>query len=187
MIPIVKTASLIQGFFDRQNWRFCFIGGLALQAWGEQRVTKDVDLTLLTGFGSEEKFIDALLANFQTRLTDAKDFALRNRIVLLQTENGVGIDVALGAIPFEEEMIKRAVFREYLPQISLKICTAEDLIVSKAVADRGKDWNDIETILIKQDNLDWRYIDEQIKPLAELKYESDILGRLETLRRQILK
>ena len=31
------------------------MGGVALQRWGEPRLTQDVDLTLLTGFGDEEQ------------------------------------------------------------------------------------------------------------------------------------
>lgn len=52
----------MQEFYRSQDWRFCFIGGLAVQRWSEPRVTDDVDLTLITGFGTEEPFIDALLA-----------------------------------------------------------------------------------------------------------------------------
>ncbi len=186
MIPIVRTAKKLQDFFEKLDWQFCFIGGLAVQFWGEQRVTKDVDLTLLTGFGFEKKFIDTLLENFQSRISDAKDFALRNRVVLLQTDGGIGIDISLGAFPFEEEMIHRAEYKEYLPDISLKICTAEDLIVLKAFADRDKDWNDIKTVIIKQDKLNWRYINEQLAPLVELKYAPEILTKLEKLKQTTL-
>ena len=182
MTDLVTTAQSIQTFCEERNWQFCFIGGLALQFWGEQRLTKDVDLTLLTGFGFEDKFIDALLENFQPRLSDAKNFALKNRVVLLQTESGIGIDISLGGFSFEEDMINRSAYKEYLPDISLKICSAEDLIVLKAFADRDKDWNDIKTIIIKQDNLDWDYIKAQLSPLIELKEAPEILIKLENLR-----
>ena len=36
-------------------------GGLAVQRWGEPRLTRDADLTLLTGFGKEARFASALL------------------------------------------------------------------------------------------------------------------------------
>ena len=186
MTDLVLTAQEVQIFFEKQNWEFCIIGGMALQYWGEHRLTKDIDLTLLTGFGFEGEFIDALLENFQSRISDAKDFALRNRVVLLQTNGGIGIDISLGAFPFEEEMIHRAEYKEYLPDISLKICTAEDLIVLKAFADRDKDWNDIKTVIIKQDKLNWRYINEQLAPLVELKYAPEILTKLEKLKQTTL-
>jgi hypothetical protein len=62
MIDLFETASQLQLLCDRQGWRSCFIGGIAVLRWGEPRVTRDVDLTLLTGFGAEDSFIDALLA-----------------------------------------------------------------------------------------------------------------------------
>ena len=108
MTDLIITAQEIQNFCEKQKWQFCFIGGLALQFWGEQRLTKDVDLTLFTGFGFEEKFVEPLLENFAPRLDNAKDFALQNRVVLLQTLGGIGIDISLGGFPFEQEMINRA-------------------------------------------------------------------------------
>ncbi|MGC2235187.1 MAG: nucleotidyl transferase AbiEii/AbiGii toxin family protein [Pyrinomonadaceae bacterium] len=185
MTDLVITAQIIQSICELRNWQFCFIGGLALQFWGEQRMTKDVDLTLLTGFGFEEEFVDALLEDFKPRLSDAKNFALKNRVLLLQTESGIGIDISLGGFEFEEKMINRSSFQEYLPNISLKICSPEDLIVLKAFADRDKDWTDINSIIIKQDKLDWNYIYEQLSPLAELKEAPEILIKLANLRKMI--
>ena len=64
-------------------------------------MTQDVDVTLLCGLGEEAAAIDWLLAQFPARLPDARDFALRNRVLLLRTDSGVPIDVSLGAIPLE--------------------------------------------------------------------------------------
>ena len=60
MNPIFAAALEIQEFCRARLWRFCFIG-VAVQRWGEPRLTQDVDLTLLTGFGTEEAFVSALL------------------------------------------------------------------------------------------------------------------------------
>ena len=65
-------AAEVQAFCEKQGWRFCFIGGVAAQAWAESRVTKDADLTLITGFGEEGPFVDALLARFSARRPDAR-------------------------------------------------------------------------------------------------------------------
>ena len=55
------SAHRFEAFLQAQNFSFCFIGGIALQRWGEQRTTRDLDLTLLTGFGNEDPFIAAIL------------------------------------------------------------------------------------------------------------------------------
>ncbi|HXG86454.1 MAG TPA: nucleotidyl transferase AbiEii/AbiGii toxin family protein [Pyrinomonadaceae bacterium] len=182
MIPIVKTAFEIQNFLEKKDWRFCIIGGIALQIRGEPRLTNDVDLTLLTGFGNEEVYVRALIEKFIPRIKNAEEFALKNRVLLLKTEDKIGIDISLGALPLEEEAISRASYEKYLPGISLKICSSEDLIILKAFADRLRDWADIETVIIKQDKLDWDYIYRQLTPLVELKDAPEILEKLERIK-----
>ncbi|HEV8037874.1 MAG TPA: hypothetical protein VGP62_03355 [Bryobacteraceae bacterium] len=54
MIDLFEAARQLQVFCDQQGWRFCFIGGLAVQRWGEPRVTRDVDLTYLRASGLKD-------------------------------------------------------------------------------------------------------------------------------------
>jgi hypothetical protein len=63
---------------------------------------------------------------------------------------GVGIDIALAAIPFEERVLARSTAFEFLPGAGIRTCSAEDLIVYKAFADRPRDWVDVEGILLRQ-------------------------------------
>ncbi len=67
MTPQVAAGVELQQFFLVRDWRFCIIGGLAVQRWSEPRQTRDADATLLTGFGSEEPFVDELLLIFESR------------------------------------------------------------------------------------------------------------------------
>jgi len=105
---VFQAADGLQALMRERQWRFCFIGGLAVQHWGEPRITRDVDVTLLTGFGNEEAFTEALLTRFRPRVPDFWEKALRARVALLQDDNGVGLDVALGALPFEAQVIERS-------------------------------------------------------------------------------
>ncbi len=183
MIEVFQAASELQQVCLREQWKFCFIGGLALQRWGEPRFTRDADLTLYTGFGDEQRFVEILLRSFQPRIPDAADFALANRVLLLQSSKGVGIDVALGGLPFEESAVKRATYFLFPPALNLLTCSAEDLIVMKSFAERGQDWVDVERILVRQSGkLDWNYILRELKPLVELKESPGILTRLQKLR-----
>jgi hypothetical protein len=183
VIEVYKAAAELQQVCESQGWRFCFIGGLAVQRWGEPRETVDVDLTLLTGFGGEEPFIQILLQHFEARIPDASRFARERRVLLLRSSKGVGLDVALAGFPFEELVVQRSSFFDYLPNISLRTCSAEDLIVLKAFAGRGQDWVDVERIIVRQTGkLDWTYIRDQLAPLAELKDAPEILDQLERRR-----
>lgn len=99
---VLATAVEVQAFCERRGWRFCCIGGVAAQRWGQPRLTQDVDLTILTGFEGEERFVDSLLEAFVPRRPDAREFALLNRVVLARSRSGVDLDIALGALPFHE-------------------------------------------------------------------------------------
>ena len=173
----------MQAFCESRGWLYCFIGGVALQRWGEPRFTRDADLTLITGVGAEELFVDALLTKFEGRIPNTRDFALRHRVLLLRSTSGVGLDVALGALPFEESAARRSSLFEYPGGLRLRTCSAEDLIVFKAFAARGQDWVDLERILVRQGSrLDWEYILLHLRPLTEIKEAPEILIQLERLR-----
>jgi hypothetical protein len=180
---VIHAAAELQNVCQSQGWQFCFIGGVALQRWSEPRETVDVDLSLLAGFGQEQQFSEALLQHFEPRISNAADFARQRRVLLLRSTKGVGLDVALAALPYEELVIQRSSYFDYPPGISLRTCSAEDLIILKAFAGRGQDWADIERVIVRQTGkLDWDYIREQLKPLAELKEMPTILDELEARR-----
>lgn len=186
MTRLVRLAAELQSFLDAASWMNCLIGGLVLQRWGEPRLTKDVDMTVLTGFGGEEKVVDLLLDKYAGRRPDAREFALQNRVVLVQSADGIGMDVALGALAFEEHMMERASEFDFLPDCRLRTCSAEDLVVMKAFANRERDWLDVETVLVRQgDRLNWKQIMAELGPLSELKESPDIPARLDKLRQKV--
>ncbi len=186
MTRLVKLAAELQSFLDSKSWKNCLIGGLVLQRWGEPRLTEDVDMTVLTGFGREELFVDLLLARYNMRRPDAREFALQNRVLLIQSVEGIGMDVALGALPFEERVMERASDFEFTSECRLRTCSAEDLVVMKAFASRERDWLDVETVLIRQgQRLNWKQIMAELRPLSELKESPDIPDRLEQLRQKV--
>jgi hypothetical protein len=88
MERLIKIAGDLLDFCETQSWRACVIGGLAVQRWGEPRLTRDVDLSLLTAFGQEAVFVEKLIERYEARIEDPQAFALRNR-VLLQMEDAV--------------------------------------------------------------------------------------------------
>jgi hypothetical protein len=183
---VIRAAAELQTVCENEGWRFCFIGGLAVQRWGEPRETVDVDLTLLTGFGGEDRFVSTLVARFEPRIDEAAAFARANRVLLLRTRSGVGLDIALGGLPFEETAVGRSSPFTFPPDVSLRTCSAEDLIVLKAFADRPKDWVDVDGIILRQSGrLDWTYVRTHLAPLAELKEQPEILDRLDQRRAEL--
>lgn len=183
MKSLFRVAAQLDGLLAERGWRYCFIGGIALQRWGQPRLTNDIDLTILADPDRESYYVDELLGLYNARLPDARGFALKNRVLLLVSGEGIPIDIALGAIAFEERVVSRATRYEFLPGLSLLTCSAEDLVVLKSFADRPRDWADVETIVVRQqERLDWRYTLEQLRPLCQIKEAPEIIERLRHLR-----
>lgn len=184
MNALFEAAQRLQSFCDSKEWANCFIGGLAVLRWGEPRLTKDADLTLITGFGLEESFIDALLESFPARIENAHNFALQYRTLLLSDPNGTPFDIALGGLPFEERTVQRSSEWFVDPRVPLRTCSAEDLIVHKAFANRDHDWIDVQGIIDRQgpQTLNWSLIRNELNDLLPLKEDSNILEKLEALR-----
>ena len=170
MNALFAAAVDIERFCRQHEWRSCIIGGLAVQRWGDPRQTRDVDLTVMTGLGSEALYIDPLIEHYQARIAGAREFALAHRVVLVETTAGIPLDISLGALPFEGRVIDRASPYEFAPEVSVTTCSAEDLVVLKAFAARIQDWLDVEGILARQGSrLHRAQILEELNPLLELK------------------
>ncbi len=183
MNEVIRAAAELQDVCESERWRYCFIGGLAVQRWGEPRETVDVDLTLLTGFSDEMRFVSTLLERFEPRIDHAAEFARAKRVLLLKASSGVGLDIALGGLPFGELVVSRSSLFTFPPDVPLRTCSAGDLVVLKAFADRPKDWVDVDGILIRQSGrIDWDHVRRQLAPLVELKEAPEILDRLERRR-----
>ena len=181
MNDLFAAAIEVERLVREAGFRFCFIGGLAVQRWGQPRMTADIDLTVITGFGDEERYVDALLAGLAGRLPDAREFALQHRTLLLKASNGVHVDVALGAMPFEEHSVDRA-SPFVLGEGSVTTCSAEDLLVHKAFAGRDKDWLDVRGIVARQGaRLDRELVWTELLPLLELKEDLETEPRLRRL------
>lgn len=180
MKTVLEAALEVQRYLSHAGERFCLIGGIALQRWGEPRLTRDVDVTILSPFGEEGRSADRLLAAFRPRIEDAREFAVRNRVLLIESEGGIAVDVAFGAVPFEERCVARSSEWALAPDVVLRTCSAEDLIVLKAFASRPQDWLDVESVAVRQRRkLDWNLVFEELEPLAAVR---DVPGLLDRLR-----
>jgi hypothetical protein len=167
---LFAAAAGVQAFCAARGWQCCVIGGLAVQRWGDPRQTRDVDFTLLTGLGGEERFIDPILSRYVGRFPEARQMAIERRVLLVETREGVPVDIALGGLPFEARVIARSTSFEVAAGVVLVTCSAEDLVVLKAFADRMQDWLDIEGVIVRQGpNLDRSLVLEELGPLLELK------------------
>lgn len=187
MHPAIEAALELQEFLDAHGEKFCIIGGLAVQRWGEVRLTVDADATVLTDWSRDEVVTDLLLGSpFLPRMADAREFALKNRVLLLKNAKGTHVDVALGAMDFENRSVQRSSLWRVSENATLRTCSAEDLLVHKTFAGRTRDWADIEGILQRQGpKLDLGLVRSELLPLLELKGTPEAMDRLAALCRTL--
>lgn len=180
---LLEAAQEIQQFCRSRQWRFCFIGGIAVQRWGKARLTRDADLTVYTGIGDELRYIDELLGAFKSRIESAREFALGHRVLLLRASNGIPLDVTLGALPFEDKAVASASAEEIVTGVRLQLAPPGALVVFKVFANRPQDWLDVEGIIVKSGRMiNWEEVRADLASLLELKGDTAALGRLDELR-----
>jgi hypothetical protein len=90
-------------------------------------------------------------------------------MVLIRASNGCQVDISLSVPGYEDEVIWRAVEYELAPGQHIRLCSAEDLIIHKAVAGRPVDLQD------QGEALDAAYIRRWLGEFAAVLEEPDIV------------
>jgi hypothetical protein len=185
LAPLLSALRDLTALFRDQNIRSTIIGGVAASLLGRPRATRDIDAMVILDGKEWEKLLTASKRyGFAPRLSDALTFARTNRVLLLRHElSNIDIDIAFGALPFEEEAIERSVTLS-IGDISVPLPSPEDLIIMKAVAHRPRDIADIEGIIDLHPALDkdririWLAQFAEVLEMPELLTETEkILGR----------
>jgi hypothetical protein len=104
--PLIALQRLLE-HFDNQG---VIIGGIAASLLGKPRFTADLDAVILLRVEDLPKLVDAASEQGITpRIADAEVFARKNRVLLLRRQNsGININISLGILPFETEMVERS-------------------------------------------------------------------------------
>ena len=173
--PFRAAIEAIQRLLAKFDNRGVIIGGIAVGFLGRPRLTEDVDAMFLLSTQDIARFLEAAKhENMQSRIPNAEEFARKNRVLLLQhAPTETNIDISLGILPFEQEMVERGVVLS-TSTLSIRLPTPEDLIIMKAVAHRPKDLEDIRTIIDKNPKLDVDRIRHWVKSFADILESSDL-------------
>lgn len=169
-ISFTNVLAALLRWWKRAHVEGLIIGGVAASLLGRPRMTQDIDAMIMLDASLWDDFVKTGRSfGFKPRRADALDFARRNRVLLMQhVASGIGIDISLGALPFERESLKRAVRVRIGKGLVIPIPGPEDLIIMKAVAHRPKDLIDIASIAEATPRLDTKRIKALIKEFASV-------------------
>ncbi len=179
---IFGALATLTKWLDTEKIPHAIIGGIAVSLLTEPRTTQDIDVTIW----AEEVQIEDLLASATSvglisRIDNTLEFATQARIVLLKhLETNVSVDLSLGALPFEKEMIDHAEMITF-GSIRLPVARPEDLIISKAVPMRPQDLVDIDKLLSFYPEVNFTRIRDLVGEFQQLLDRPEYLQKLEEL------
>ncbi len=130
--------------------RWYLFGAQAVAVYGVLRTSADVDVTLELPAGDLRAFVKEMkLAGFAVRVPDVADFVASTRTLpFLHKASSFPLDVVLAG-PGLEEAFLDAVRELRFEGVSVPVLAAEDLIVTKILAGRPKDLEDVRRLLVQ--------------------------------------
>lgn len=171
---------------DRLSIRYAVVGSYASSAWGEPRMTQDIDIVIEVDVFDAERLCDAFSADeFYVSKTAAHDAVERqSQFNLLLPASGNKIDFMIaGDSDWARRQLDRSVKAPLLPGCEVSVATPEDVILGKLIyyQDGGseKHVRDITGILVcSRDAIDRDYLDHHAKQLGVDEEWQSILAKL---------
>lgn len=175
-----QTVQIVIDFLNKNDIPYMVIGGLAISLMGETRVTRDADFKVSINMPLAD-FRKLVLGHFQERPSNIPAHKKSPHVIQIWAMPDIAVDLLVSIFDYEKEAIKRAVWADVMG-IRARVCTAEDLIIHKVTANRSKDWEDVEGILIRQrGKLDAKYVRNWLTQFAEALESPEMLERFDKL------
>jgi hypothetical protein len=164
--------------------RYLVIGGLAVVAVGEPRLTGDVDVVAFPSAGG----LDRLLGRARAAGFEFDEGTERERLEATGTlrfrRSPFQLDVIRASLPFEDTALARS-FRKRLFGRLVRLPTPEDLLLFKVLAGRDKDLLDAVGIVRRHgERLDLDYVRATLRPICDLAESMDSWRRLDEVLRK---
>lgn len=153
---LIDSFILVNRFFQKHKIRYCLIGGIAAGYWGEPRYTKDMDFTVAAPGRKTEKFrklLEKERFSFEEKGASQLQIHSKGKLKFIA-------DVIFAEMDYQEWVLQRARPVKIF-EIPVPICSAEDLLILKLIANRRQDLLDIENVLRNNaEKMDWKYLKE---------------------------
>lgn len=177
MTPLDGAIHHITRVLESLRIEYAIVGGIANAIWGQPRATIDVDVTVSVNEADLPGIVPAIGAQFRPAISDPVPFVRQTRVLPLDTADGVRIDVIFALLPFELDAIRRAT-DVVIAGRTVRVVTAEDLVLMKIISERPRDVADAEAIVRRRaGELDRDYLEPRIRELATALERDDLIDR----------
>ena len=183
MEHLIESVAVLQRRLDQADVLSIVIGGLAVSAWGEPRVTRDADLKVLLNRESAHHLLEALGSDYVPLLAEPLQTLQGRGMLFVRDQAGTRLDLLLAETGFDEAAIHRGKNIELMPGQVVRVCSAEDLIILKLIATRGRDQDDARSVIRRQgDKLDDAYVLDWLKQFEQALDDSTLVTTYRQMR-----
>lgn len=180
--PVAEILDQVAAAFGRLEVRWYLFGAQAVVVWGRPRTSLDIDVTAessLERFPAIVREFENLGFELRVR-TGVSEFVARTRVLpFVHLSSGTPVDVVLAGPGLEEGFLDRAKPVSF-GQRSFPVIAPEDLVVTKILARRPKDLEDVVGILSERArSLDLEAIRLALRMLEEALGQGDLLPAFE--------
>jgi hypothetical protein len=169
---------------SREGLRWYLFGAQAVNVHGFPRATADLDITVDLDRHSPATLVAWLRkAGFEPRFVDDAFVAATRVIPVVHRDSSMPINVVLAGPGLEQifldEVVQHRIGRRTVPVLSI-----ENLIVTKLLAGRPKDLEDVRELLaLRGDSVDHARVDELLAQLEDALGQSDLRPKYRALRK----
>ena len=158
--------------------RWFLFGAQAAIVWGSPRLSADVDVT--AAVGEVDAYIDVMRRHGFDLGSDDRDSITRYRVIpFVHRASRILLDVVLAGPGLEDEFLRRAVAVD-IDGTVVPVISPEDLIVTKILAGRPKDLEDVRGVVAeRRSSLDLSRIRAVLHLLEQALTRSDLLPLFE--------
>ena len=151
-------------------------GAQAAIIWGSPRLSADVDITATIDPKAIDSFVETMRQHGFHLLFQDAGFLARTRVLpFIHRRTRLPLDVVLAGPGLEEEFLRRAI-PGAIRAAEIPVISPEDLIVTKVMAGRAKDIEDIRGVIQeRRASLDEGRIRRILRLLEQALDQSDLL------------
>jgi len=168
--------------------RWYLFGAQAAILWGSPRLSADVDVTANLDRVALTDYLDTMHHHGFDVLSTDLEFVNRTRVVpFVHRASRMPLDVVLAGSELEEEFLQRAISVD-VSGSKIPVISPEDLIVTKILAGRPKDIEDVRSVINEhRSTLDIARIRMVLGLLEQALAQSDLLPSFEQAWRNAQK
>ena len=146
MNELIALAVEIQSFCVERGWKFCFIGGLVVQHWGEPRTTKDIDLWIRTDRENAKAVFQAL-TDFGAPIAGMTPDNFMDGTVFQMGQSPERIDILQQASGLDFDSAWEHRLEGFIdPETPALVISRDDLIRNKLASGREQDLLDVKRL-----------------------------------------